>query len=341
MCAQVCAYALRQHQLDAELGGAGLDALSSPFQRALGVADGTVTVADSAGISFTRCWCAFESFATLITQGSGFLHDLVTTGGNRGRDNTQLVTDGATASDGPGRSLALAWKAVREKDFPAELLLGVITTFELTKSGASRQEDLDSIIAAVGADRDTFDATMRARFGGAALKLLHLEDHSDAFDRWIRDLTASRLRKFSGDFPRFDEGMRGPRVAFASDAVLRALPHTRIEELRLGYGCIAAEHAPVLAGLVASGQLRELDLARSTVPAEVGVALGDALTDPKCRLETLNLTGNAVGDVGGRALHEGILKNKSLKMLNLTNNKIGGELKQIIIAEHGARVSFS
>jgi len=338
----VCAYGLRQHQLEAELGNAGLDAMTSPFNRALKVADGTLTVADKDGVVFTRSWCAFESYATLITQGRTFLHDLAIAedkGRKEGERDKQMLSDGPTAKDGPGRSLALAFKAVREKDFPTDLLMGVVTDFSLERAVATREEDMAAIKRAVGDARAEFDATMRARFGGAVLKVLHEDE--PRFARWLEDLKASRLRKLSGDFRRDQEGGRGKRVGVATDGVLRTLPHTQLEEVRIGYGTVSADHAAILEEVVASGQLRTLDLARSEVPDVVGQALGRALKDPRCRLEQLNLTGNKVGEAGGRALAEGLAVNKTLTMLNISSNPAArGEVAEEL-KKYGDRVSFS
>lgn len=53
----MCAYALRQWDLGAELsGGVGV----SPFVRALLLSDGAVSVLDRRGIYFTRAWCLLE-----------------------------------------------------------------------------------------------------------------------------------------------------------------------------------------------------------------------------------------------------------------------------------------
>ena len=48
---QVCAYALRQHSLGTELQGG---VLTSPFMRALQLADGTVVIVDKHGVAYTR-----------------------------------------------------------------------------------------------------------------------------------------------------------------------------------------------------------------------------------------------------------------------------------------------
>ena len=55
MFVQVCAYALRQHNLEAELGDKSV--IEMPFAKALQLAKGTVVIVDGKGMIFTRIWC--------------------------------------------------------------------------------------------------------------------------------------------------------------------------------------------------------------------------------------------------------------------------------------------
>jgi len=72
---QVCAYALRQWDLGAELrGGIG----ASPFERALLLADGAVSVLDRTGTYFQRAWCLLELYKSLVDSRPAFLHDIAT-----------------------------------------------------------------------------------------------------------------------------------------------------------------------------------------------------------------------------------------------------------------------
>lgn len=56
------------------------------------------------------------------------------------------------------------------------------------------------------------------------------------------------------------------------------------------------------------------------IPVETIVTL---LSDPKLRIEKLDLEGNSVGDDGAKKIAETLKKNTALTQLNLKDNKIG------------------
>mmetsp|Transcript_47418 Transcript_47418/g.103745 ORF Transcript_47418/g.103745 Transcript_47418/m.103745 type:complete len:690 (-) Transcript_47418:162-2231(-) len=138
----VCAYANRQHSLAQELVE---DPKQTSFYKAMQLAVGTLVILDRDGpaIAFTRIWCAFEEYVSLMGDGrtSPMLLDIATVTANGKAD---LLTDGPTQKEG-GRTHGGKEKASREKFFPTELLLNGIKV-DFSKANASVEDDKTRIL---------------------------------------------------------------------------------------------------------------------------------------------------------------------------------------------------
>ena len=71
----VCANANNQWKLDEELVD---DLAKTSFRKALDKADGTVTVLDVEGKTFTRVWCCYEIFVSLAVYDGRLKYDVYT-----------------------------------------------------------------------------------------------------------------------------------------------------------------------------------------------------------------------------------------------------------------------
>ena len=62
----ICAHANNQHRLEDDIT---VDPRDSGFEKAMKVSRGrTVTILDKDGIVFTRVWCVFKLFMTLVSK---------------------------------------------------------------------------------------------------------------------------------------------------------------------------------------------------------------------------------------------------------------------------------
>jgi len=329
----VCAYALNQHDLGAELA-AGPEA--GPFVRALALADGAVSIVDAGGVCFTRVWCSLELFHALVYAPPGFEHHAVTRlkeeveyhdGCRRAREVCLL--EGFAGEDRAHSE----FKQDREAVFPRALLERA-GAFSLARAEASRAEDLANIREQVGDGERALDATVRARFAvplladalvqgdGVFYKLTKLARWAackpGVLEALLADLRDSRLRKLS-------LSLDGKATAAAMAHLKAALPETVVD---LRFECAPSAVAGPAAKLLRRCQLEHLQLDSCKLGdggAETLAAGLSAAPAHGFKLTTLNLTNNDIGDDGTRALAEALPRNQALQTLNLGRNEIGDD----------------
>jgi hypothetical protein len=311
----VCAYANNQHELGAELDG---DVRSSPFVRAIALADGMVTIADGEGAVLTRAWCAYESFEATVRSSSAFTHDIYTAKPfthEGARFVAAGLVNGLAASDyvkGAGFSRL---KANREAHFPP-LLVGKAAAFDLREAEASRREDLLAIMHAVGGSVAKVNATVRARFRLGLLPQLLEGGDMARLRAFCSDLGASELRALSLYCAA------GKVSAAAMQSVVEALPPALLDVRAYLIGNGSASE---FARLVASGQLLHLELWDCGLGVADGRALGAALAKRSAKLRHLQLNDNNLGAEGAHALTRALARNSTLTALELRRNGLGDE----------------
>ncbi|KAG8462299.1 hypothetical protein KFE25_012119 [Diacronema lutheri] len=361
----VCAYALRQWDLGAELrGGIG----ASPFERALLLADGAVSVLDRTGTYFQRAWCLLELYKSLVDSRPAFLHDIATATPWL-TDRRGSVVPAVCLLDGfAERDFFFSQnKARREAPFPRELIAHS-QRFALERAEASEPADLAAIVHAIGDEGAQLEATLRVRFSALDLGELlaralpaepaqqqpqqstpaparvadgdvpdagaRTAERSVAVDATAKvrhalaDLELSCLRKLSVSLAR----AHGATSADGARALARALPAT-LADLRLDG--LPAELAERVGALVRSGQLLHVQL-RHCQPRPLGdaevVALADAASANGASVRTLDLEGNAVGADGARALAGALRASASLTTLSVKRNALGSAGARAIAA---------
>jgi hypothetical protein len=269
----VCAYANNQHNIDGELSG---DVASSPFVRALFVADGMVTIVDKEGAVFTRAWCAYELYTATVRRGADFFHDIYTAGTLKNGygvvvNAVGLVSGFAKSDDGLS-----GLKALREYPFPKPLIEAALR-FDLLTSEASMEEDKAAIEADVGDRVAVVNATVRAFVGAALLPNLLEGEDLPRLGALLAELRASALPTLSFRSSAAGGWFWGCKAAPASASrqLGEALPDT-LSDLRvhgIGAGAVGG-----IAARIASGQLLHLELRSCRLgnasARELGAALG-------------------------------------------------------------------
>jgi len=154
-CYWVCAYANNQHALSCAVTK---DPKDTSFYNAMQLAEGTVSVIDGDGVCFTRIWCCFEVYISLMNFAAArdYKYDIYTVHRNCFGDAAALV-DGLTIWDQRGGvERGCLYKQSREGLFPVTLLessLGV----RLEMGKASVEDDRKHILNSL-ADRCDLDA---------------------------------------------------------------------------------------------------------------------------------------------------------------------------------------
>ena len=120
------------------------------FFKALRLSKGTVSILDKGGVVFTRVWCSFEIYVSLVGSKPGFLWDVYTAIDAVGTGTPAVgITDGLAKCD---RDQPIN-KGKRESKFPSKLARSALG-IELEKAQASMDEDrrrsLDTLLSVLG-----------------------------------------------------------------------------------------------------------------------------------------------------------------------------------------------
>ena len=197
----VCAHANNQHKLAGEI----VDDLSqTSFARAINLAKGTVSVIDTGAVSYTRLWCVFELYRSLVAAGRDYVYDMATATPWKGIDKVTYPrgeddVHGATCIlDGLGAwQLSSEVKAIHESHFP----LGVIDqgiTFDVKEGNASVEADKVNIFKGIG-DKDVLlNETVHGRTAAAVLRLA-LEEGGSRKDKYLEAFGKGHVRRLALD----------------------------------------------------------------------------------------------------------------------------------------------
>jgi len=327
----ICAYANRQWDLAGEIVD---DPKESSFARALKLADGTIAVIDAKAEYFTRIWCCFEIFISIIKDDDSKLRlkfDIYTcTGGE-----AVGVTDGFCAKDLKyGENFAMGDKSRRESDFPVDLLIAG-SRFDFASANASKEKDRRHILNSVAkrnleevpdmkhVEYQRVDAALHGRVAQVALPLgLDQGDFKTlATKLQVSGLTAVSLVLLA-NVPQDLVGVALKSLPIEATKIILAV------YLRDGEGFATAFSEQQ------RGQLRELDLVLHLSRA-LGGYRGSAEDYKFLRMSNVTelqsmsvvLRGDAVGNSGTSALAEAIAKQANLRKLtvNLRQQKVGSE----------------
>ena len=70
-CINIQAYANNQHKIAEEM-------LTNPFLKAMSICEGTVSILDAGCVVYTRIWCIFELFQSVMGDNSNYEFDVYT-----------------------------------------------------------------------------------------------------------------------------------------------------------------------------------------------------------------------------------------------------------------------
>lgn len=203
----ICAYANNQWDLQTDVTA---DPAKSSFRKAIDLAVGTLSILDKPGMCYTRVWCCYEVYVTLVIGQDETdvvedkLYDVYTAVGRRAVG----ITDGLVAADlVNGEELSALMKSQRESIFPASLVKGSLR-MQLERGQASVESDrrhiLNSMVGAKDLDAEPVEehvcyteanGVLRGRFAAAAWRLA-VESGQDLAD-YAAALASSKLEKLT------------------------------------------------------------------------------------------------------------------------------------------------
>lgn len=348
----VCAYANRQHSLEAELSS---DPKESSFFKALQLVEGMLIILDTNATPFTRLWCAFEAYTALSDRRNGHQHLLLDIATKiPGIEAAALLTDGLTVAEqqlesaleehqgsskgppkegGVGANLAKRLQLYRQRAFTLEVLSRGLQP-KLHEAQASKEEDrrriLNSIVQKSDLDSepdsqhvnyDTVNTSLGGIFARAGLEqaLLKGQVQELSFHEALRaDKSCSELK--------LDLTHMLPSDVHLADLGLCFPQSLRRLQMDLS-GCekvTAKGFAALAAGFPASMRHLQVDFRSCAKLSDEDLAvLGSRWPKELQDLELSFLYCRKIGDSGVAALGEGLPHSLRQLKLDLTSTGLG------------------
>lgn len=348
----VCAYANRQHSLEAELSS---DPKASSFFKALQLVEGMLIILDTNATPFTRLWCAFEAYTALSDRRNGHQHLLLDIATKiPGTEVAALLTDGLTVAEqqlesaleqhegpskgppkegGVGANLAKRLQLYRQRAFTLEVLSRGLQP-KLHEAQASKEEDrrriLNSIVQKSDLDSEpdsqhvkyeTVNTCLGGIFARAGLEqaLLKGQVQELSFHEALRaDKSCSELKLDLTHMLPSDVHLADLGLCFPQSLRRLQMDFSGCEKLT------ATGFAALAAGFPASMQHLQVDFRSCTKLSDEDLAvLGSRWPSELQDLELNFLYCRKIGDSGVAALGEGLPPALRQLKLDLTSTGLG------------------
>ncbi len=327
VCMMICvlfalhvqAYANNQHKISEEI-------LTNPFLKAMSICEGTVGILDAGCVVYSRIWCIFELFKSVMGDNINYEFDVYTE--RDGGSGAVGITHGYIPSDGNNPFV----KTERESEFLLDRILQSINV-DVKQAKASLETDRKLILNTISGrsiddpvvdDHDKYDELnniLRGIFVAPALDRIIEEEDVHTITRCLDVFKASNSRIINLDLiycSRFDDEIL---IKLAD-----SLPPTLTEFTLSSKGSSVTVYGinAFVGKILGCPQLVRLDLLFNSIDDAGANAIADALKVNRS-LETLDLAYNDIGDGGADAIADALNVNHSLKALKLFDNKIGDD----------------
>ncbi|XP_069584874.1 NACHT, LRR and PYD domains-containing protein 3-like isoform X2 [Ranitomeya imitator] len=155
------------------------------------------------------------------------------------------------------------------------------------------------------------------------LKNLRLDDNDLTDISCIQLASITRNNRSLNKLDLSDNRLSGPHLSNLMEAL--SSPDCRIEELRLANNHLQDTSCTKLASGIRNNQyLKKLDLSVNSLSGLYFGTLMEALSNPNCNIKELCLAGNGLPETSCIHLSSGIWNNRSLEILDLSNNRLSG-----------------
>jgi len=310
------AYANNQHKIADEM-------VTNPFLKAMSICEGTISILDAGCVVYSRIWCIFELFKSVMGGNSNYEFDVYTEiDGDRGAVG---ITHGFIPSD----SADSYCKKLRETEFPLDRILQA-TNVDVKQAEASVESDRKFILNtitgqslddAVVDDHDKYDELnniLRGIFVTPALERIIKEKDVSTITRCLDIVKASNARMIDLDCSKFDDDL----IIKLADSLPPTLTDFRLEST----GSAVTVHGmnACLEKIFGCPHLVRLDLSDNNIDDDGAKQIADALKINHS-LEELDLSDNNIGDDGVKQLADALKVNHSLEELDLRSNNIGSD----------------
>ena len=314
------AYANNQHKISEEM-------LTNPFLKAMSICEGTVSILDAGCVVYSRIWCIFELFKSVMGDNSNYEFDVYTEIDTDGDIGAVGITHGYIRSDGNNPFV----KTERESKFPLDRILQSINV-DVKQAKASLETDRKLILNTISGrsiddpvvdNHDKYDELnniLRGIFVAPALEKIIKESDVDTITRCFDVFKASNSRMIDLDLEdcsRFDDEIL---IKLADSLPLTLTDFTLYSER----SSVTVNGINACLGkILGCRQLVKLNLSANYINDDGAKQIADALKDSLKSLQTLDLSENCISDDGAKQIADALKVNHSLKTLDLTYNDIG------------------
>ena len=297
--------------------------LTNPFEKAMSICEGTVSILDAGCVVYSRIWCIFELYKSVMGGNSDYEFDVYT---EIDEDIEAVgITHGYISIDNGKTHL----KKYRESEFPLDRILQAINV-DVKQAQASVESDRRFILNTITgrssdddvldnhANYDVLNNILRGIFVTPSLERIIKERDVDTITRCLDIVKASNARiidLYLTNCSRFDDTIL---IKLAD-----SLPPTLTEFTLMSEGSeVTANGINSCVGkIIECPQLVRLDFSSNSIDYDGAKVIADALK-VNHSLEKLYLSWNNIGDDGAKMIADALKVNHSLKSLNLCSNNI-------------------
>ena len=313
---RIQAYAINQHKIAEEM-------LTNPFLKTLSICEGTVSILDAKCVVYSRLWCIFELFKSVMSGNSKFEFDVYTEiDGDKGAVG---ITHGFIPSDGHSNM-----KKDRESKFPLDRILQAANV-DIKQAQASVESDRKFLLSTITgrsaddavvdnhAKSDELNNILRGIFVTPALQRIIKEKDVHTIFRCLDIVKASNARFIDLDLrdcARFDDDI----LIRLADSLPPTL--TRFSLWSTGSAVTVNGINASLRKIFGCPQLVSLVLSCTNIYDDGAKHIADALKINHS-LKILLLIGNNIDDDGATHIADALNVNHTLETLDLSLNKIG------------------
>ena len=301
------------------------------FLEAMKICKRTVSILDKDCKVYSRLWCMYEVYKSVVDDKGEFEFDVYTKIHGRnavGITHSYLPNEsemkGTAVKDDP--------KKLRESQFPLDRILKS-TEVDIKEAEATEEADKKFILNTItgrGKDDEVLDNhtnydklnnALRGIFITPVLDRIIKYGDVNTITRWLAILKESNARILNLNLvncSRFNDNLL--------QKLVDSLPSSSLTELRLCWrgSAVTVNGIKVLIDrLKDCSQLVSLNLSENNIDDDVAKKIAEILSS-LMKLESLYLSNNNIGDIGATTIADGLKANHMLKTLDLRkNNNIG------------------
>jgi hypothetical protein len=321
--------------------------VDNPFLKAMEISKGTVSILDKDCVVYSRIWCIYELYKSLMDKKDDYKFDVYTehdwevneklSNGKYFNDSGDAIglIDGFIDGDNYFGSPNPAFKSKRESQFPLERILkaGDIDIKKAVASEARDEKYIKNTITNQNEDNDPpehhdnyekLNNLIRGFFVSSSLKRILKDvsiesDQKSIYINILKQSSATVIYLEMLDYTPFDDSL-ATQLAVSLPPTITSFTFASDETSVTQHGIRS-----IFRGLADLTYLEMLALYGNSIDVESCSVLADAIRNNN-NIRKLDLRDNKIGDEGMKAISD-VLKNNqnSLKIWTLSNNQISVE----------------